>query len=159
MRNVLLRPEDPLGNEAEWLLQQMSAEARQRYGDVISPSAPLPKNEPLTARSIFLIARVRDEPVGCAALRPLDAITGEIRRMYVVRSARRRGIARCLLAELERIAIDFGYGAVRLETGNRQPEAIALYESCGFHRIPPYGPHVHDPLSICFEKSLQPSSK
>ena len=74
--------------------------------------------------------------------------------MYVAPSVRRRGLARRLLAELEEKAIKLGYAIVRLETGNRQPEAIALYESCGFRRIAPYGSHVDDPLSICFEKRV-----
>jgi hypothetical protein len=59
-----------------------------------------------------------------------------------------------LLAELEAKAASFGYTVVRLETGNRQPEAIALYESCGYRRIAPYGCHKDDPLSICFEKRV-----
>ncbi len=58
------------------------------------------------------------------------------------------------LAALEQMALKFGYLTLRLETGARQPEAIALYESHGFHRIPPYGPYVDDPLNICFEKEL-----
>ncbi len=74
--------------------------------------------------------------------------------MYVLRSVRRRGVGRRLLAELEARAAMFGFTALRLETGNRQPEAIALYESSGFQRIAPYGSHVDDPLSICFEKAL-----
>jgi putative acetyltransferase len=44
--------------------------------------------------------------------------------------------------------------AVRLETGNRQPEAIALYEGCGFARIAPFGVYVGDPTSVCFELRL-----
>jgi GNAT superfamily N-acetyltransferase len=153
---VSIRADDPLGTEAQCLLEQMIAEARERYGDVIAPSAPAPRNEPITARSVFLIARIGDEPVGCGALRPLDDITAEVRRMYVTPSARRRGIGRRLLRELERTAAEFGYRVVRLETGNRQPEAVALYEGFGFRRIAPYGPHVSDPLSICFEKRLTP---
>jgi hypothetical protein len=43
---------------------------------------------------------------------------------------------------------------IRLETGNQQPEAIALYESHGFDRIPPFGKYVGDPVSLCFEKPV-----
>lgn len=74
--------------------------------------------------------------------------------MYVAPDVRRGGVGRGLLAEMERLAIEFGYRILRLETGNRQPEAIALYESSGFRRIAPYGCHVGDPLSVCFEKSV-----
>jgi len=49
-----------------------------------------------------------------------------------------------------------GYKTLQLETGNRQPEAIAFYESRGYQRIAPYGSHVEDPTSICFAKLLRP---
>jgi GNAT superfamily N-acetyltransferase len=132
----------------------MRAEAVSRYADVIDVAAPLPANDPLVPRSAFLIARLDGRAVGCAALRPVDTETAEVRRMYVASAVRRRGIAWSLLAELERRAIKFGYSIIRLETGDRQPEAAALYESFGFRRIPAYGSHVSDPLSLCFEKRV-----
>jgi GNAT superfamily N-acetyltransferase len=151
---ILLQPADPLGDDAIQLLRDMRAEALRRYGDIIDASAPPATNEPLVPRSVFLIARLAGQPVGCAALRPMNAEIVEVKRVYVAPSVRRRGIARRLLAELEGKAIKLGYAIVRLETGNRQPEAVALYESRGFRRIAPYGCHVDDPLSICFEKEL-----
>jgi len=151
--NIRLEAADPVGDEAAQLLRQMRPEALSRYGDVLDASTPL-TNEPPVARSAFLIARLEGRPVGCAALRPLDAEVGEVKRMYVMPPVRRRGIARLLLAELEAQAAVFGFRTLRLETGNRQPEAIGLYESSGFRRIAPYGSHVEDPLSICFEKNI-----
>jgi hypothetical protein len=59
-----------------------------------------------------------------------------------------------LLIELERRAVGFGFQALRLATGIRQPEAIALYESFGFRRIESYGCHVDAPVDICFEKRV-----
>jgi GNAT superfamily N-acetyltransferase len=151
---VTLQSADPLGEEAMRLLREMRVEAVSRYNDVIDTSAPPPINDPLVPRSVFLIARLDNRTVGCAALRPIDTETAEVRRMYVAPAVRRRGIARRLLAELERIAAGFGYCLLRLETGNRQPEAITLYESYGFRRIASYGCHVGDALSICFEKKV-----
>jgi GNAT superfamily N-acetyltransferase len=155
-RNLLVSVEtaDPLGRDATLLLREMRAEALFRYGDTMDASAPPVTNEPLAPRSMFLIVRLEGKPVGCAALRPMAARAAEVRRMYVAPSVRRRGIARRLLAELEGRAAEFGYAFLRLETGNRQPEAIALYDSYGFRRIAPYGCHVDDPLSICFEKKV-----
>jgi len=150
---IRLEVADPLGDEAAQLLRQMRTEALLRYGDVLDASAPS-INQPLVARSAFLIALVEGEPVGCAAVYPICADVAEVRRMYVAPPVRRHGVARRLLAELEARAAIFGFKALRLETGDRQPEAIALYESSGFRRIAPYGSHVCDPLSICFEKPL-----
>src|SRR5262245_24582368 len=132
---VTLQAADPLGEDATRLLGEMRAEALSRYSDVINPSAPPPTNDPLVPRSAFLFARRGGRAAGCAALRPMDAETAEVRRMYVAAAVRRRGIGRSLLGELERMAAGFGYHILRLETGDRQPEAVALYESYGFRRI------------------------
>ena len=66
--------------------------------------------------------------------------------------------SRALLARLESEAAALGYRRLQLETGLRQPEAIALYESAGYHRIPSYGQYEGDELSVCFAKELEPSA-
>lgn len=154
LSSVVIEPADPLGAEALALLAEAVDEARRRYPDLYDPAAPPPGNESLRAGAAFLLARIDGRAVGCGALRPLDAGSGELRRMFVTASARRRGVARALLGELERQAARLGYAALRLETGNRQPEAIALYEAAGYARIAPFGRYVDDPTSVCFGKSL-----
>ena len=61
-----------------------------------------------------------------------------------------------LVRDLEERAWASGYGAVRLETGRRQPEAIALYQRCGYRVIPRFPPHCDDALSVCMAKELAP---
>jgi hypothetical protein len=122
-----------------------------RYGTAPSPSSLAEAAAPGT---VFLVARLGEEPVGCGALRRFDDETAEIKRMYVAPAGRRRGIARRILAALERCAREFHYRVIRLETGVRQPEARALYESMGFRRIAPFGPYIGSPTSVCFEKPL-----
>lgn len=75
--------------------------------------------------------------------------------MFVTASARRQGIAKAILVELERHAAASGFKFMRLETGNRQLSAMALYEQQGFRRIPPFGEYVGDPVSVCFEKRVE----
>lgn len=143
--------EDAAGDIARGLIDQMCAELGARYGTPPSPFSAADVSAPRTA---FLIVRRGSEPIGCGALRRLDDETAEIKRMFVVPSSRRQGIARLLLMELERTAAQFGYRSLRLETGVQQPEAIALYESRGFTRIPAFGPYAGNPISVCFEKVL-----
>ena len=69
----------------------------------------MPVNPPVPARGAYFIAFLGNDLVGSAALRPLDETTVEVRRMYVVRSARRTGVGRALLARLERTAADLGF--------------------------------------------------
>ena len=109
-------------------------------------------------RTVFLVVRLGGQPVGCGALRQIDEDTAEIKRMYVAPAGRRQGMARRILIELERRALSFGYRAIRLETGIRQPEAQHLYESLGYQRIAGFGPYIGNPTSVCYEKVLLSSS-
>jgi GNAT superfamily N-acetyltransferase len=78
----------------------------------------------------------------------------EIKRMFVVREARGRGLARRLLAELEASAAAAGRTRMVLETGSKQPEAIRLYESSGYTPVDKFGYYRDHELSICMGKPL-----
>lgn len=102
----------------------------------------------------FVVGWVGGRAVACGAFRPLAPGVCEVKRMYVAPDCRGRGYARAVLAELERRAAAAGYTVARLETGVRQPEAIALYERAGYARAPNYGPYVGNEQSVCFERQL-----
>ncbi|MFN2469247.1 MAG: GNAT family N-acetyltransferase [Gaiellaceae bacterium] len=102
----------------------------------------------------FVVAFDEGRAVACGGLARYDEREGEIRRMYVAPGARARGLGRAVLGALEEAARGLGYEALRLETGQRQHEALGLYASAGFEQIPCYGPYVNDPLSVCFRKRL-----
>jgi len=116
----------------------------------------MPTNPPRQERAAYFVAFLAGTPVGCGALRPLNGATAEVRRMYVLQAYRRSGVARALLAHLQRTASALHYTVLRIETGNRQLSAMALYESSGFRRIAPFGEHANDPTSVCYEKRLTP---
>lgn len=101
-----------------------------------------------------IVAFEQDVPVGCGALKPYDSRRMEIKRMFVVPAYRGRGIASLVLAELEKWTSELSYGGCILETGLKQPEAMALYQKNGFHRIPNYGQYADVHNSVCFEKIL-----
>jgi GNAT superfamily N-acetyltransferase len=102
----------------------------------------------------FLAARVDGVAVACGGICRFDDTRAELKRMYVAPAARGSGLGRSLLVALEAEARRLGYAAVVLETGNRQPEALGLYTSAGYERIPCYEPYASRELSLCFEKSL-----
>ncbi len=101
-----------------------------------------------------LIVYVNDDPMACGALRKRNHETMEIKRMYTAQEARGQGLGSIVVHGLENWAKELGYLNCVLETGKRQLAAIALYESCGYHKIPNYEPYdvVHN--SICFGKEL-----
>ena len=104
---------------------------------------------------VFLVMRDDDDrAVGCGGIARFDDTRGEVKRMYVAPEARGRGLGRRLLEELEGEARRLGYARVVLETGDRQQEAVGLYESTGYERIPCYPPYDSRELSICYEKRL-----
>ncbi|MBA2281402.1 MAG: GNAT family N-acetyltransferase [Acidimicrobiia bacterium] len=103
---------------------------------------------------VFLVARLGGEPVGCGALRRHTDEEAEVKRMYVAPGGRGRGVGRALLAALEAAGACFGYPRLVLETGVRQAEAMALYESAGWTPIGNYGAYRNSPLSRCYEKRI-----
>ncbi|MBT8183802.1 MAG: GNAT family N-acetyltransferase [Eudoraea sp.] len=92
--------------------------------------------------------------VGCGAIKELEADTMEVKRMYVKQRHRGKGFAKKILSALEKWALEMEYKKCVLETGKRQPEAIALYKKCGYKRIPNYGQYSGVENSLCFEKQL-----
>ena len=95
------------------------------------------------------------EPIGCGCFRPMkEKDTIEIKRMYVIPSFRNRGEGKMILQKLEQWAVEEGFDQAKLETGDKQPEAIVAYEKSGYVRIPNYEPYVNIAESICMMKRL-----
>lgn len=136
------------------LTAAQQAELRARYEGGQEPGTPP------SAADVAVVLVARDaggEAVGCGALRPLGDGVAEIKRMYVVPAARGRGLSKLVLAGLEAAARDRGWTTLRLETGPRQPEAIALYEGAGYRPIAAFGPYADDADdSLFYERVLDP---
>jgi GNAT superfamily N-acetyltransferase/dephospho-CoA kinase len=99
--------------------------------------------------------------VGCGSLRDARRYGdgyGELKRMYVRPAYRGRGLSRLVLSRLEEIAAENGMRRLILETGTRQVEAIRLYRSAGYRRIPAYGPYDERSLSVCYARWLVPDA-
>lgn len=101
-----------------------------------------------------IVAYENQIPVGCGAIKEYDSQTMEVKRMYVDESHRGKGIATLILKALEKWAESLGYKKCLLETGIKQPEAIALYKKNGYSIILNYGQYENVETSVCFEKDL-----
>jgi putative acetyltransferase len=145
---------DPRGSEAAELISELSAELARRYDYMEDGSGGFKPEDALGPRGAFVIGRVHGKPVACGAIRPLKEDVAELKRVFVKVGFRGRGYSKVIVKELERQARGRGYRVMRLETGVRQPEAISLYESLGYHRIPNYGEYRDSGLSVCLEKKL-----
>ena len=102
----------------------------------------------------FFAAQIQGAYVGCAAL-ALKEGYGEMKSMFVDPHHRGKGVAKVLMAALEREAISLGVDLMRLETGEMLKEAITLYTKFGFTRRGPFGDYRDDPASVFMEKSLK----
>ncbi|HQF29636.1 MAG TPA: GNAT family N-acetyltransferase [Bacteroidia bacterium] len=95
-----------------------------------------------------------DLAVGCGAIKEYESGVMEIKRMFVLPEHRGKGFASEVLRELETWAKELGYSKCILETGYKQPEAIALYKKNDFEVIPNYGQYANVTSSVCFQKIL-----
>ena len=136
---------------ATGLFSELDEDIRRRYP---GPPDGVDGFEFVATHGYAVVAWSAGEPIGCGAFRPVSRTTVEIKRMYVRPAYRGRGIARRMLVALEDEARARGYAEAILETGTRQPEAIALYRCCGYREIAPYEPYVANPYSVCFAKAL-----
>ena len=145
--------------DAKALIAQLQEVYRERYGG--ADETPVDPAQFAHPHGYFVVGYVGAEAVACGgwrardggdpALRPGDA---EVKRMYVVPAHRGRGHARAVLAHLEASAAGAGRRRIVLETGTRQPEAIALYLSAGYGPMEPFGTYRCAPGSRCYTKPL-----
>jgi GNAT superfamily N-acetyltransferase len=131
---IEIRHEPPDAPAARALFDEYMELVRERAGRDFQPvehifASPEVFSGPGAA---WLVAYDGDRAVACGGLRPLAPDTGEIKRMFVTPTARRRGLARRLLAELEAIARDAGQTRIRLLTTELLPEALELYAKAGY---------------------------
>lgn len=102
-----------------------------------------------------VIAYDGGKPIACGAIKEYAADAMEVKRMYTVPASRGKGIAAQVLKELESWARELSYAKCVLETGKKQPEAIALYRKNGYRVIPNYGQYIGIENSVCFQKVLK----
>lgn len=154
---VKITVENPNDTVSIQLMAELTAELETRYdGSAELDVTRMPELHSVSRDDVqFVIAWLDEQAVGCGAIRPIDTQATEVKRMYVRPAARGKGISRLILAKLESLAKESGFNTTRLETGRQQPEAIGLYESSGYTRIPCYGVYAQNPESVCYEKILR----
>jgi GNAT superfamily N-acetyltransferase len=151
----------PVGQEdrlAEPLLAELAVEYATRYGATQEAVSKwlrgYPADEFAPPGGGLLIGLLNGRPVTGGAFRRFDDATAELKRIWTDSRYRRQGHAKALLVELEAVIIARGYRRVYLTTGDRQPEAEALYLSTGYIRLPEPLPAEGEVYPIAFQKTL-----
>ena len=155
---VDIRREDISAPMAQQLILALNDELSARYPEPGANHFRLDAEEVAEGRGAFFVAYLADSPIGCGAVRRVDANAAEVKRMYVAPAARGNGVGRQILGAIEAVARQLGVNRLVLETGTRQPEAIALYSRAGFAEIPLFGEYADSPhpeLTLCMAKDLR----
>ncbi|QXE36038.1 helix-turn-helix domain-containing GNAT family N-acetyltransferase [Streptomyces sp. GMY02] len=141
--------------DAEHCLRSYFTELQGRFSTGFDPARSLlpDASELRPPHGLFLVARLHGDPIGCAGLKLPPGAPAEIKRMWVAPRARRLGLGRRFLAELEREAARHGHEVLRLDTNKVLNAAISLYHSAGFQEVPAFNnePYAHH----WFEKHIR----
>lgn len=151
MSEIRLVRDDTLGVDALKMIGESEVELASIYPPEVRYA--FSPQQLTDAKVRFLVAYDGDALVGCGGVAPLDGY-GELKRIFVTKSARGRGIAGQIVTALEAEAAAMGYSLVRLETGEASPEAIRAYEKSGYARIAPFGAYLDNGSSVFMEKSI-----
>lgn len=155
LRFISVAQDDPL---AAPLLAELAVEYADRYGStqerILTWLHGYPASEFEPPDGALLIGLVDGQPVTGGAFRRFDLQTAELKRIWTDSRYRRRGHARALLTALEAEIAARGYRRVYLTTGDRQPEAEALYLATGYTRLPEPLPAEGEVYPVAFEKIL-----
>jgi GNAT superfamily N-acetyltransferase len=141
--------DDPV---AQYLVERVQEEYVVRYGG--RDGAAVEPADFRPPRGAFLVAEVDGVPAACGAWRMHGEGIVEIKRVYVEPAFRRGGLAQLVMQALEESAARAGHRAVVLNTGLRQPEALALYARLGYRDVPGYGIYAESPDARFLGKEL-----
>jgi GNAT superfamily N-acetyltransferase len=151
MDNIELKRTTSANPDFRLLVVELDVDLRVRNGEVMDI---YDQHNIIEQIDTVVIAYMGDIPAGCGCFKKFSTDAVEIKRMFVRHNFRGKGISAAILRDLEKWALEEGFKFTVLETGNRQTEALGLYQKMGYENIPKYEPYVDLPDSICFRKQL-----
>lgn len=93
-------------------------------------------------------------PVACGSFKKYNNDTVEMKRVFVCKEYRQKGLATKIMQRLEKSATKQGFVYSILETGVELKPAIALYKSLGYEIIDNYAQYEDDSICVCMKKKL-----
>jgi GNAT superfamily N-acetyltransferase len=152
MKNLQIKVVYPDDKDLMALINDLDEELLTRYPK--EGIFTLDFNQPKINTATFVVAYSDNIPVGCGAILPMDRECVELKRFFVRKAYRGKGIASGILLFLESEVKKQDYSIIKLETGPNQPESLHLYKKFGFYEIEKFGEYINSMYSICLEKKL-----
>ncbi len=151
-RDLVIRAVEPGCQESIDLQWEMRRELDVMYGETTIDPPPLEQFR--LPRAAFLVAWLDGMPIGCGAITTMNESTAHVKRVFVRSGFRGNGFGRRIMGALEDKAAELGYSVLFLETADKQLEAVSMYTSLGYERVPCADRVASSEHSICFQKSL-----
>jgi putative acetyltransferase len=133
------------------LIKLLNEDLNERYGEL---QKQYDKHNKLEFIRDVIIIYKDDVPAACGALKEYDADTIELKRIFVTKDNRRKGLSKLIVSRLEGLGSSNGYKYAVLETGIKQIEAINLYKNTGYTIVENYGQYAGNSNSVCMKKDL-----
>lgn len=152
MPEIKIRLADYREPAVQALLVDVIAELSERYGGS-GDDTPIADDDFVPPNGAFFVADDGERLVACAAWRR-HGDDAELKRMFTAKQSRGRGLGRRMLTAVEESAGAAGFRRLILETGNGQPEAVALYEKAGYQRIEDFGHYKGQERVLSYAKAL-----
>ena len=152
MKDIKIIRTDTLNPKVKELIKDLDKELRNYYGDIQDSYTP---HNDVSKGFPAILFEQNGIPIGCGAFKPYDKISGELKRIFLKKEVRGKGLSKLIVKALENWMLEDNLSIAILECGDRQPEAIGLYQKLDYKVIPKYGVYVDMPNSICMRKDLK----
>lgn len=140
----------------QWLIRQLDNEL---WNELKEDQAQYDQYNKVPDLNTVVVVYIDDQPAASGCFKKYNADTVEVKRMFVVKEHRGKGLSKIVLTELENWATEEGFTFAILETSVHFIPATTLYKNSGYTIIPNYDQYKGLEESVCMKKPLSPKGK
>ena len=154
MKQIIIERTSSKNNNFQWLIEQLDNEL---WNELKEDQAQYDQYNKVPNLNTVVVVYVNDQPAASGCFKMYNADTVEVKRMYVVKEHRGKGLSKLVLTEIENWATEEGFKYAILETSIHFIPATTLYKSSGYQIIPNYDQYEGLEESVCMKKELNTS--
>ena len=154
MEQHIIKRTTSTDKDFQWLIKQLDNEL---WNELQEDQAQYDQYNKVLDLNTVVVVYINDQPIASGCFKKYNADTVEIKRMFVVKEQRGKGISKIVLDELENWAVESGFKNALLETSIHFIAATTLYKNAGYTIIPNYDQYKDLEESVCMKKELSTS--